>query len=263
VGPFVEGGCAGSEGFDRKYVGPEVTLDPQLGGIRPAWEAYVDAVAGTEIGLFALTGMLSQAIYQFTLGVENFMLATYDEPEFVAHLLDESMGFHRKIVEFLCDYPLDVLYLADDVAFRNGLMINPEHFKRMWIPRMKHVMEPAEQKGIPIIFHSDGTLYDLIPSLIEMGFTCLNPIEPYGMDILEVKRRWGNDIALMGNFDIAGTLAFGTPDEVRQEVSEALPALKAGGRYIAASSHSITSAVPPENFLAMLDVVHTEGSYGT
>jgi hypothetical protein len=115
--------------------------------IGQAREAYVDAVAGTEIGLFALTGMLTQAIYRFTLGVENFMLALYDEPEFVG---------------FLCDYPLDVLYLAADVALRNGLMINPEHFKRMWIPRMKSVMEPAEQKGMFVILRSDCTLYDLI-----------------------------------------------------------------------------------------------------
>lgn len=33
------------------------------------------------------------------------------------------------------------------------------------------------------------------------------------------------------------------------------------GRYIAASSYSITRAIPPENFLDMIETVHTYGRY--
>ena len=261
VGPFYDGGISRSDGFERIYAGPEKTLSFQLDAVREQWDRYVRAVEGTSIGLFALTGMLLQTIYQFTVGFENFMLLLYDEPDFIEDLLDKSTDFHRAIVEFLCDYPLDVLYLADDVAYRSGLMIHPRRFLKMWVPRMKRVMEPAVRKGIPIIFHSDGTLYDLIPSLIEMGFKSLNPVEPYGMDIYQVKEKWGDEISIMGNMDIAGVLAFGTPDEVRRDTEQHLDALMPGGRYIAASSHSITSAVPPENFLAMVETVHSKGRY--
>lgn len=261
AGPFVKGGCKNEEDLKRLYIGPEKTFSLHLKFLSPYWERYVQAAKGTSIGLFGITGMLIQSVYQFTLGFENFMILLYDNLPFIEYLLDVSTDFHRHTVEFLCDYPLDVLYIGDDVAFRSGLMIRPDLFLKLWVPRMEKVIEPATQKGIPIIFHSDGALYDLIPTLIDMGFKCLNPIEPYGMDIYKVKKKWGDKITLMGNMDIAGVLSFGTPEQVAADTWQHLEKLMPAGRYIAASSHSITQAVPPENFLAMVETVHMHGKY--
>ena len=94
-----------------------------------------------------------------------------------------------------------------------------------------------------------------------MGIKCINPIEPYGMDIYEVKRKWGKKISLMGNMDIAGALGFGTPKDVVTDTKEHLKKLMPGGRYIAASSHSITKNILPENFMAMIETVHNYGRY--
>lgn len=260
TGPFIKD-CKNEADIKKTYIGPDKTFDLHINYLKPYLENYIRAVKDSPIGLFAITGMIFQAIYQFTLGFENFMLLLYDDLPFVEYLLDVSAGYNRRIVEFLCDYPIDMLYIGDDVAFRNGLMIRPDLFLKLWVPRMKKVIEPAKQKGIPIIFHSDGTLYELIPTLIDMGFKCLNPIEPYGMDIYKVKEKWGNKIALMGNIDIAGVLAFGTLKDVKDDTKKHLEKLMYGGRYIAASSHSITSAIPPENFLTMIETVHNYGRY--
>jgi len=260
TGPFVDG-CKSKKDLEKLYVGPEKTLDLHINILKPYWQKYIKAVRNTPIGLFGITGMLFQTIYQYTLGFENFMYLIYDDLPFINYLLDISTEYHRSLVEFLCNYPLDVLYIGDDVAFRNGLMIKPDLFLKLWTSRMEKVIEPAKQKGIPIIFHSDGTLYELIPTLIDMGFKCLNPIEPYGMNIYEVKKKWGNKIALMGNMDIAGVLAFGTVKDVVVDTKKHLEKLMPGGRYIAASSHSITRAIPPENFMAMIKTVQDYGKY--
>ncbi len=261
TGPFAEDECKNEADLKRLYVGPEKTFDLHVKSLKPYWERYIQAVKDTPIGLFGITGMVFQSIYQFTLKFENFMVLLYDDLPFIEYLLDVSADFNRRIVEFLCDYPMDMLYIGDDVAFRSGLMIRPDLFLRLWVSRMKKVIEPARQKGIPIIFHSDGTLYELIPTLIDMGFKALNPIEPYGMDIYKVKEKWGDKITLMGNMDIAGVLALGTSEEVVADTQGHLEKLMPEGRYIAASSHSITRAVPPENFLAMIETVHTYGRY--
>jgi hypothetical protein len=260
AGPFVKG-CNSEADIKKLYVGPLKTFDLHINFLRPYWESYISAIKGTSIGIFGITGMVFQSIYQFTLGFENFMLLLYDNLPFIEYLLDVSADYNRRIVEFLCDYPIDMLYIGDDVAFRNGLIVQPDLFLKLWTTRMEKVIEPAKQKGIPIIFHSDGNIYEIIPTLIDMGFKCLNPIEPYGMDIYEVKEKWGNKIALMGNMDIAGVLAFGTPEEVIADTQNHLEKLMPGGKYIAASSHSITRAIPPENFLAMIAAVHTYGRY--
>jgi hypothetical protein len=231
-------------------------------GLGPKLEAYARAVEGTDVGLFVLTGMLIQAIYQFTVGFEDFMVMLHTDRGFIEELLDGSAEFHRRIVEFVCQYPIDVLYMADDVAFRSGLMIRPEMFLELWEARMRYAIEPACDKGLSMIFHSDGTIYAIMDTIIDMGFRALNPIEPYGMDIYEVKERWGGRIALMGNMDIAGPLAFGTPEDVIADTQEHLARLMPGGGYIAASSHSIMDNIAVENFLAMIETVHEYGRYG-
>jgi uroporphyrinogen decarboxylase len=81
------------------------------------------------------------------------------------------------------------------------------------------------------------------------------------MDIYEVKERWGDQLTLIGNMDIAGPLAFGTPEDVIADTKEHLERLMPGGRYIAASSHSIVDDIPPANFRAMLDTIHEYGRY--
>lgn len=236
----------------------ELTIEQALG---PKLEAYARAVEGTDIGLFVLTGMLIQSIYQFVVGFEDFMVMVHTNRGFIEELLDASAEFHRRIVEFVCGYPIDLLYMADDVAFKSGLMIRPDLFLELWEARMRYAIAPARDEGIPMIFHSDGTIHDIIGTIIDMGFLGLNPIEPYGMDIYEVNERWGDQITLIGNMDIAGPLAFGTPDEVAADTREHIQRLKPGGHYIAASSHSIMDNVPPENFRAMLETVHEYGRY--
>jgi len=244
-----------------KMMGPDEVFERDIAPLAPMLESYSRAVEGTDVGLFVLTGTLFTGIYQHVVGFEDFMVMIYTDRAFIEELLDASAEFHRRIVEFLCQYPLDVLYIGDDVAYRSGLFIRPEDFLDLWVERMSYAIQPARDKGIPLIFHSDGTVYDILDTVIDMGFRALNPIEPYGMDIYEVKRRWGDRIALMGNLDIAGSLAFGTPDDVVADTKEHLERLMPGGGYIAASSHSVMDHIPTENYLAMVNTVHEHGRY--
>ena len=72
---------------------------------------------------------------------------------------------------------------------------------------------------------------------------------------------YGDKLTLSGNIDIAGPLAFGTPEEVREEVRQHMEKLKPGGRYIMSTNHSVMDDVPPENYRAMLDAGLEFGVY--
>ena len=71
-----------------------------------------------------------------------------------------------------------------------------------------------------------------------------------------LKEQYKGQITFMGNMDIAGVLAFGTPSEVVADTEEHIERLSMDGRYICASSHSITDDVPPENYLAVIEACH-------
>jgi uroporphyrinogen decarboxylase len=124
---------------------------------------------------------------------------------------------------------------------------------------MRRVFAPALAKGIPILFHSDGNIEALIPDLLEMGIAALNPIEPYGMDIRQIKKRYGRNLTLVGNLDVGGNLSEGTPDDVAAEARQLIDDVGRDGSFVLASCHSITSNVKPENFLAMVETAQTYG----
>ena len=113
---------------------------------------------------------------------------------------------------------LDVVYMADDFAWKEGLFIPPQLFKEIWLPRAQRVIEPALSAGALVIFHSDGKVDDAMDWLIDMGITGFNPMDPYGIDYRAYKKRYGNRITLMGNIDVEFPLVHGTPADVEQDV---------------------------------------------
>ena len=175
--------------------------------------------------------------------------------------LDKVTEYHIKVVEMAVEAGLDMLYFADDVAYKSGTFINPVMFKELWLPRAKKIIAPAKQAGLPIMFHSCGNVTDIIPIFIELGVDCINPIEPYSMDIRQIKKQYGSTVAISGNVDIAGPLAFGTPDETYEDCKQLILDMKPGGRYIYTTCHSVTNDIPPDNYAAMRRAQRDHGVY--
>ena len=213
---------------------------------------YAEAVRGGPVGLFALTGTVFTTAYDALFGFDRFMYLIYDDIDLVERALEISTVFHVELVKRLVQEDLTFLYIGDDVAHKHATLVHPDLLRRLWIPRMERIMAPARERGIPILFHSDGNIMELIPDLLDIGVAAINPVEPYGMDIREVRKRFGSRLALVGNLDVGGSLARGTPTEVARDARDLIGAVGGKGGLVLASSHSITRNVPPENFLAMV-----------
>lgn len=97
--------------------------------------------------------------------------------------------------------------------------------------------------------------------LIDCGFHAFNPIQPNAMNIVEVKKKWGKKLCLIGNINLDSTLTLGTPKDVRAEVYERIRTIGPGGGYMVSSSNSITDYVPPENMKALLGATCEFGKY--
>jgi uroporphyrinogen decarboxylase len=113
-----------------------------------------------------------------------------------------------------------------------------------------------------VIKHTDGDLWPIIDMIIDSGISCLDPIDPQaGMDLTEVKEKYGDRVALKGNVDCAQTLSYGTVEEVIAETKEVIRKGGPGGGFILSSSNSIHASVKPENYMAMLDTLREYGRY--
>ena len=149
----------------------------------------------------------------------------------------------------------------DDIAFNTGLLVNPKYLRKYVFPWYKKMGKICREKGIGFIFHSDGDCTEAMEDLIDCGFHGFNPIQPNAMDIVEVKRRWGKKLCLIGNINLDSTLTLGTPDDVRAEVYERIRTIGPGGGYMVSSSNSITDYVPVANMRALLDATYEFGKY--
>ena len=180
---------------------------------------------------------------------------------YVKDMLDVEMEHCTKTTKAIIEEDIDVFFPADDIAFKTGLFLPPKLMKEIWIPRMAKLIEPVVNEGIPIIFHSDGRLDEIVEDLIEMGLDCLHPLDPYGIDYRVYKKKYGNNLSFSGNIDIEFPLAKGTPQDVKKDVIEHLKVMMPGGGYILSSSHSIVNYIPFENFVTMINTVHEYGKY--
>jgi len=80
------------------------------------------------------------------------------------------------------------------------------------------------------------------------------------VDILEVKKKYGDKVCLLGNVDL-NILGMGTPEETENEVKELIRNIAPGGGYILTSGNSLASYLKPECVLAMSEAVKKYGSY--
>ncbi|MBN2215992.1 MAG: hypothetical protein JW719_01320, partial [Pirellulales bacterium] len=190
-----------------------------------------------------------------SMGYETYFYNLADDLALVEEMMDVFTEDAVAMVEALIERGVTTIEMVDDIAYKNGLFIRPDLFRRLWLGRMRRIMEPIHAAGVPVFFHSDGDVSHFIDMVCDLGFMGLNPIESQCNDIFAVKRQYGSRLVLMGNLEIGGVLAHGTPADTRAETRRLLEGMMPGQGYVAMSSNSVANCVVPENYMAMVETV--------
>jgi uroporphyrinogen decarboxylase len=217
-----------------------------------------------EMGI--VTGVKGGGIFErawFLLGFDGFMLATVEQPELIAEVMRHTGEVWVGTIErCLQEAPrVDAVWFCDDLAYTEGYMVNPRVYREHLFPWVRRLGElcHAQDPPVPLVYHSDGKLWDVLDDLIACGVNALHPIEPKAMDIVEVQRRVQGRLCLIGNLDLGYTLTRGTPAEVEAEVKARIEALAPQGGYCVGSSNTVTEYVPVPNFRAMVEATRKYG----
>lgn len=110
-----------------------------------------------------------------------------------------------------------------------------------------------------VILHSCGRVKDLIQYFIEEGIDCLQPLEvKAGMDLIELKERYGDKICFMGGIDVR-LMALNDWKPVEKEIKEKFEVAKEGGGYIYHSDHSIPKNVSFRQYKRVTELVKEYG----
>ncbi|OGG44676.1 MAG: hypothetical protein A3F84_11560 [Candidatus Handelsmanbacteria bacterium RIFCSPLOWO2_12_FULL_64_10] len=195
-------------------------------------------------------------------GVENYLMDMILNPGLVHDLVEVCLSYDLRLMERAVAAGVEVVVFGDDYADKNGPMMSPAHFREFILPGLKRAVDAAHRAGAYAVKHSDGNIWPLLDMIVGTGIDAINPIEPAaGMDIGEVKARYGDRVAVIGNIDCGELLCWRSPAEVREAVRACLRAAARDGGHILSSSNSIHSSVRPENYLAMVKALGEFGAY--
>jgi len=195
-------------------------------------------------------------------GMDKLFINYIKNPEFVKKLSKVAWSFQGRLLENMAQAGVDILLTGDDYAGRTGPLMSPRHFREFILPYLQKAVDIAHQHGLPFIKHTDGNLWRIIDMIVDTGLDGLHPNEPLaGMDIGEVKQKYGHRIAVVGNVDCSLLLPLGTEEDVVEAVKETIAKASVGGGHILASSNSIHPAVKPENYRAMVAAAREHGKY--
>ena len=192
-------------------------------------------------------------------GMQEMLIDLVTAPEMSRYVMSRLTELHlermRRVLDLAGDR-IDMVYFYDDVATQNSLMMSPDTWRTEVRPYHQQLVEAAHARGVPVMYHCDGSIYRLIPELIELGVDLLNPIQPDAkdMDGRRLKEEFGDRLSFHGGIDIVGVLPNGTPEEVADAVRDCVDVLGRNGGYILCSSHHIQPDTPVENIEAMYNV---------
>ncbi len=186
---------------------------------------------------------------------EEFLCNIIEEPEFISDLIKMQVDVQIAMAEECWKRGVKVVYTGDDFAYKQAPNVSPETFREIFYPELCRVIGGFKQIGLKVLKHTDGEIHSLLDMIIDSGIDCLDPIDrSAGMDLADIKHRFGDRIAIKGNVDCVNTLVSGTVEETIAQTKECIAIAGPGnGGYILSSSNSIHSSVKPENYKAMLD----------
>lgn len=168
-------------------------------------------------------------------------------------ILEYNMEISRRILSDV-GKEVDLIFCADDLGTQYGLMVRPDDFRSLLKPRLATYMKQIrEMSPAKIMFHTCGSVVDIIPDLSEIGIDILNPVQVSAaeMNPVHLKKDFGDTMVFWGAMDTQNILPFGTVEDVKKMVETRIEEMGEGGGFVLTSVHNIQPDVPLENILTM------------
>jgi uroporphyrinogen decarboxylase len=188
------------------------------------------------------------------MSYEGLCIALYDDPDLVRAVCDRvgglMEGYYRHLLQLS---NLIAVFPGDDMGFRSGTLIAPEHLRGYTLPWHRRFARMAHDAGLPYFVHSCGNVEAVMEDLIaDVRIDGKHSFEDAIMPIREVQAKYGDRIAVLGGVDV-DVLTRQPPERVREYVRSVIDACAPRGRFAVGSGNSIPSYIPVENYLTMLD----------
>jgi uroporphyrinogen decarboxylase len=198
----------------------------------------------------------------FLRRMDNFLMDLLAESEKVEALVEALTELHMAGLERACQSVgdvVDIIRFGDDLGTNNSPFMAPAVYRRLFKPHHARLCDYVHKhSSMKTFLHSCGSIYRMLPDLIEAGYDIINPVQTNckEMEPERLKKDFGKDICFWGGgCDPKSILNKATPAEVKNHVKRRLDVFMPGGGYVFNTVHNILPEVPPQNIVAMFEAV--------
>lgn len=186
-------------------------------------------------------------------GFEQIFIDLGRDQDFVGALLDRITAIQLVLIQRFIDLGVDGGYFGDDYGAQKNLLFSPAQWRKLVKPRLARLFAPFVERGLPVIMHSDGQIQKILPDLVEIGLTTLNPVQPEVLDHRWLIESFRDKLSFYGGLSTQTVLPYGSPAEVQAAVQKCARDLapdKTG--LLSGPSHRMMTDIPLSNVEAMV-----------
>ncbi|MDR0354604.1 MAG: hypothetical protein LBJ64_02555 [Deltaproteobacteria bacterium] len=201
--------------------------------------------------IFTMTWML--------MGFNNFAMALIKDTPLLRAIFRQVAEIQLSALDVVLNMPhVGGIWVVDDLAYNSGPIVSVKHLDKYVFPWYREIARRCREAGKLFFLHSDGKLDALLPSLIDLGLDVIQPIDPTCNDIVDIKRKAGGRICIVGNVP-NDMLQDGQPSDIREYVRHLLAEVAPGGGFMLGSGNSVPDWAKFENYMALRETALTEG----
>jgi MtaA/CmuA family methyltransferase len=175
-------------------------------------------------------------------GVENAMLDLIDEPEIFVEagevIVENAIAFAVAQIKA----GADIVGVGDSAAS----LISPEMYSKLVMPLERKLITAIHEAGAAAKLHVCGNISNIVQYMADSGTDVIDV--DWMVSLARARELAGSDVTLCGNFNPAGVLFEGSPEQVAEAAKECLNAVP--GKFILMPGCEVPPATPEKNIRA-------------
>jgi hypothetical protein len=175
-------------------------------------------------------------------GIEEHLLAFYDQPALMHRMNQDLADYHRRLLEALANVCRPAfMTFAEDMSYNNGPMISRALFDAFLAPYYRQLVPLLKELEIIPIVDSDGDVAAMVPWFGAAGVEGFLPLERQaGVDAARLRAEHPH-LRMIGHYD--KTVMTRGEAAMRAEFERLLPVMRSGG-FIPSVDHQTPPGVP-------------------
>ncbi len=186
-------------------------------------------------------------------GLQRLPYAIFDDPDFIAALLELIAAWNRARMEVILQAGVDLFIKR--AWYENCDNFTPRHYRKFIRPILEDEAALAHRYGAKFGYMMTSNCMPLLEDIREAGVDAILGVDPAQWNLEAAKQKLGGRVCLWGGVNGHLTVELGSPAQVRAQVRRAAEILSPGGGFILSPVDNVREFTPTAraNVAALID----------